>query len=55
VTSSAVPTRLHEALQKAVRARDEVLGIVAHDLRNPLSAVVLHAADAAAARSAGAT
>jgi signal transduction histidine kinase len=35
--------RLHEALERAVRARDEVLGIVAHDLRNPLNAIVLHA------------
>jgi signal transduction histidine kinase len=35
--------RLHEALERAIRARDEVLGIVAHDLRNPLSAIVFHA------------
>jgi PAS domain S-box-containing protein len=35
--------RLHEALERAVRARDEVLGIVAHDLRNPLNAIVLQA------------
>jgi PAS domain S-box-containing protein len=35
--------RLHEALARAVRARDEVLGIVAHDLRSPLNSIVLHA------------
>jgi signal transduction histidine kinase len=35
--------RLHEALEQSVRARDEVLGIVAHDLRNPLNTIVLHA------------
>lgn len=33
--------RLHGALERAVRARDEVLGIVAHDLRNPLSSILL--------------
>lgn len=31
-----------EALRRAVRARDEVLGIVVHDLRNPLSVMLLH-------------
>lgn len=35
--------RLHESLERAVWARDEVLGIVAHDLRNPLNSIVLHA------------
>jgi len=35
--------RLHEDLERAVRARDEVLGIVAHDLRSPLNSIVLHA------------
>jgi signal transduction histidine kinase len=35
--------RTHVALERAVRARDDVLGIVAHDLRNPLNAIVLHA------------
>jgi PAS domain S-box-containing protein len=29
-----------EALRRAVAARDEVLGIVAHDLRNPLASIV---------------
>jgi PAS domain S-box-containing protein len=33
--------RLHEALARAVRARDEVLAIVAHDLRNPLNSITL--------------
>jgi signal transduction histidine kinase len=28
--------------QRAIAARDEVLGIVAHDLRNPLNIVLLH-------------
>jgi PAS domain S-box-containing protein len=35
--------RLHEALERAIQARDHVLGIVAHDLRNPLNAIVLRA------------
>jgi PAS domain S-box-containing protein len=35
--------RLHGELERAVRARDDVLGIVAHDLRNPLNTIVLHA------------
>lgn len=35
--------RLHEALERAIRARDDVLGIVAHDLRNPLNAIMLRA------------
>jgi signal transduction histidine kinase len=33
--------RLYRAAQKAIAARDEVLSIVAHDLRNPLNAVGL--------------
>ncbi|MCY1074403.1 PAS domain-containing sensor histidine kinase [Archangium lansingense] len=36
--------RLYRAAQQAIAARDEVLGIVAHDLRNPLHAVGLAAA-----------
>ncbi len=32
---------LYETAQRAVRMRDEVLGIVAHDLRNPLSTIVI--------------
>src|SRR5262249_12103800 len=31
--------QLHRRLQRAVRARDETVGVVAHDLRNPVSAV----------------
>jgi PAS domain S-box-containing protein len=30
---------LYEAAQSATRARDDVLGVVSHDLRNPLSAI----------------
>jgi PAS domain S-box-containing protein len=30
---------LHRRLQRAVRARDDTVGVVAHDLRNPVSAV----------------
>lgn len=33
--------RLHRAEKQALRVRDEVLGIVAHDLRNPLNAIGL--------------
>lgn len=33
--------RLYEESQQAVRAREEVLAIVSHDLRNPLNAVML--------------
>ncbi|WP_437318745.1 sensor histidine kinase [Sorangium sp. So ce385] len=33
-----------EAARRAVTARDELMGIVAHDLRNPLSAITLKAA-----------
>ncbi len=35
--------RLFEKTQKAVRAREDVLHVVAHDLRNPLNAVGLQA------------
>jgi PAS domain S-box-containing protein len=31
--------RLYQLAQRANRARDEVLGVVSHDLRNPLSAI----------------
>jgi PAS domain S-box-containing protein len=30
---------LHKRLQRAVKARDDTVGVVAHDLRNPVSAV----------------
>lgn len=32
---------LYESAQRAGRARDELLGVVSHDLRNPLSAVAM--------------
>ena len=32
--------RLYQELQRAVRARDEVIAIVSHDLRNPLATVI---------------
>ncbi len=35
---------LFQTAQRAVRARDDVLAIVAHDLRSPLNAIVLQAA-----------
>ncbi len=34
---------VERALERAIAARDDVLGIVAHDLRNPLSAIVMEA------------
>lgn len=35
--------RLYRALEEALRSRDDVLGIVAHDLRSPLSAIQMAA------------
>ena len=35
--------RLYRAAQRAIQVRDEVLGIVAHDLRNPLSMILMEA------------
>ena len=35
--------RLKEALEEAVRSRDSVLSVVAHDLRNPLNVISLAA------------
>lgn len=35
--------RLYRAAGRAVQTRDEVLGIVAHDLRNPLGAILMNA------------
>jgi signal transduction histidine kinase len=35
--------RLYRAAQQAVQARDQVLGIVAHDLRNPLDTILMQA------------
>lgn len=34
--------RLFEQAQRAIRARDDVLGVVAHDLRNPLNSIGLY-------------
>jgi signal transduction histidine kinase len=36
--------RLYRNLQRAVRARDQVLAVVAHDLRNPLGTILLQLA-----------
>jgi PAS domain S-box-containing protein len=33
--------RLYRTAQQATRARDQVLGVVSHDLRNPLSAITM--------------
>ncbi|HEX7979616.1 MAG TPA: PAS domain S-box protein [Gemmatimonadaceae bacterium] len=35
--------KVEEALRRAVAARDDVLRVVAHDLRNPLSAIMMEA------------
>jgi signal transduction histidine kinase len=35
--------RLYAAARRAIQARDDVLGVVAHDLRNPLNAIHLQA------------
>jgi PAS domain S-box-containing protein len=35
--------RLHEEAKQAVRARDEVLAVVSHDLKNPLSTIMMSA------------
>jgi PAS domain S-box-containing protein len=35
--------RLFHAAERATRARDEMLGVVAHDLRNPLNTIVMGA------------
>jgi PAS domain S-box-containing protein len=35
--------RLYRTAQEATRARDEMLGVVAHDLRNPLHAILFQA------------
>jgi PAS domain S-box-containing protein len=38
---SLINTSLYTAAQRANQARDEVLGVVSHDLRNPLSAIAM--------------
>jgi len=40
---SIANARLYRTAQRAIQARDDVLGIVAHDLRNPLNTVRLQA------------
>jgi PAS domain S-box-containing protein len=35
--------RLYRAARRAIKARDETLGIIAHDLRNPLGAILMQA------------
>lgn len=35
--------RLYRAARRASRAREDVLGVVAHDLRNPLNNILMHA------------
>ena len=42
-TSAIENARLYEAAQRATRARDDVLGIVAHDVRTPLNTILLAA------------
>ncbi|MEY4512040.1 MAG: hypothetical protein RLZZ450_4162, partial [Pseudomonadota bacterium] len=36
--------RLYRVAQRAVQVRDDVLGVVAHDLRNPLGSILMQAA-----------
>jgi PAS domain S-box-containing protein len=36
--------RLYRAAERAVQVRDDVLGVVAHDLRNPLGTILMQAA-----------
>jgi PAS domain S-box-containing protein len=43
VAMALANAQLHQALERAILARDEVLGIVAHDLRNPLNTIMLRA------------
>lgn len=40
-TTALENARLYKAAREASRARDEVMGIVAHDLRNPLTSILL--------------
>lgn len=42
-TLSIQNARLYRTAQRATQARDNVLGIVAHDLRNPLSTILMQA------------
>jgi PAS domain S-box-containing protein len=45
--------RLHDELHAAIRARDEMMGIVSHDLRNPVQAIKMLAAAISASPSDG--
>jgi len=40
-TLSIENARLYQTTRQALQARDEILGVVAHDLRNPLNAIML--------------
>lgn len=41
ITTAIENARLYDAARRATRTRDEVLGIVSHDLRNPVSAIAM--------------
>ncbi len=43
VAMSMENARLYATAQRAIKARDEVLGVVAHDLRNPLGIILMQA------------
>lgn len=47
-------SRLDAAAQQAIQARDNVMGVVAHDLRNPLGAILMQASFLRNAGRAGA-
>jgi len=47
-------SELYEAAQRAVHAREEILALVAHDLRNPLNAINLNMQQLARTRLEGA-
>jgi PAS domain S-box-containing protein len=53
VVLAATAARLYGDARRAVRARDEVLAVVSHDLRNPLSTVAMCAAALDRAADAG--
>jgi signal transduction histidine kinase/ActR/RegA family two-component response regulator len=40
---AVIRSRSHEALETALQSRDEILGVVAHDLKNPLNVIALAA------------
>mgnify|MGYP000468688189 CR=1 FL=1 len=47
--------RLYERAQQAIRARDETISVVSHDLRNPVNAIRMIASSLLASRPAGST